>query len=579
MAWQSLLVLVVVLASAAGGALIARAALRRRAGALAIQRAYLQQLFDAAPQGLALLDRDDRVVDVNGAWERLFGYTPAEARGRPINELIVPEHLSGEGQANTRRVVGGEPTEFDTVRRRRDGSLVEVHVSGTPVFVDGRQVGIWGMYRDISEGKAQERRRAELLELERAATRRADFLADVGTLLSAAFDTGTVYPELARLAVRELADYCLIDEALPDGGTRRIAVAHADPALEHTLLPDAANAPDGDPDERPVLRVVRSGEPLLIPDVTREMLERWAYDQPHRSRFRAHPPRSLIIVPLGARGRTLGAITLASTRPERRYGVAELEVAREVARRASLAIDNVRLYREATDAIRARNSVLGVVSHDLRSPLTAIILQADALIGSDQAPQARAELEHIIRAAEGMERMIRDLLDVAAIEAGQLRVVPEPHGAGTLLRAAARMLAPLAEERGVALEAEPAALEDALVLADRGRILQVFSNLVGNAIRFTPRGGRVRVGGAVDEAEVGFWVRDTGPGIAAADLPRVWERFWQAGNGTPGQGAGLGLPIARGIVEAHAGRVWVESRPGEGALFGFSLPRSSGAGE
>ncbi len=254
-------------------------------------------------------------------------------------------------------------------------------------------------------------------------------------------------------------------------------------------------------------------------------------------------------------------------------------MAREVARRASLAIDNERLYREATDAIRARNSVLGVVSHDLRSPLTAIILQADALIGSGQATGARTELEHIIRAAEGMERMIRDLLDVAAIEAGQLRVVPEPHGAGTLLRAAAEMLAPLAEERGVALEAEPSALHDALVLADRGRVLQVFSNLVGNAIRFTPRGGRVRVGGAVDEAEVGFWVRDTGPGISAADLPRVWERFWQAGKGTPGSGAGLGLPIARGIVEAHAGRVWVESRPGEGALFGFSLPLSSPAAE
>ncbi len=465
------------------------------------------------------------------------------------------------------------------MRRRRDGTLVDVHVTGTPVFVEGEQVGIWGTYRDISDRIAEDRARAELLGRERAlreeaeaATRRAAFLADVGTLLSAAFDTGTVYQELARLAVRELADYCLIDVADPDGGTRRVAVAHVDPVLERGMLHDARNAPDADMEQRPVLRVVRSGEPLLLSEVTPELLARWAYDERHRDRFREDPPRSLLIVPLGARGRTLGAITLVATRPERRYGFAELAVAREVARRASLAIDNARLYREARDAIRARNSVLGVVSHDLRNPLTAIILQADALLGSRVSPRMRDDLGQIIRSAEGMERMIRDLLDVAAIEAGQLRVVAEACDAGLLLRGAAALLEPLAQERGIGLELSAEGLHARRVLADHDRILQVFSNLVGNALKFTRAGGRVTIGGRVEAQEVCFWVRDTGAGIAAADLPRVWDRFWQADGPARRHGAGLGLPIARGIVEAHGGRVWVESRPDEGSLFGFALP-------
>jgi PAS domain S-box-containing protein len=551
----------------------------RQEGALAMQRAYLEQLFHTAPQGIALLDHSDRVVDVNAAWQELFGYTPEEARGRPINELIVPDPLRSEGASTTSLVIGGRATSFHSLRRRRDGTLVDVHVTGSPVLVEGRQVGIWGIYQDISDRVAQERSRGEVLERERAlraeaeaATRRAAFLADVGTLLSAAFDSGTIYQELARLAVRELADYCLIDEVTPEGGTRRIAVAHADPEREGLLLRDAANPPDADPQERPVLRVVRSGEPLLLPEVTPEIVERWAYDETHRERFQANTPRSLLIVPLTARGRTLGAITLGLVRGDRRYGLPELEVAREVARRASLGIDNARLYREATEAVRARDSILGIVSHDLRSPITAILLQSDALLASAGDDETRDDLEQIVRAAEGMERMIRDLLDVATIEAGRLRVDPEPLPAASLLRAAHGMLLPLAEERGIALELDAAPLGDAEVLADRGRVLQVLSNLVGNALKFSPPDGVVEIGGEVVGAEVRFRVRDRGPGIPAAELPRVWDRFWQAEGPHRRLGAGLGLAIARGIVEAHRGRVWVESRPGVGSVFGFALP-------
>jgi PAS domain S-box-containing protein len=553
---------------------------QRAEGTLAVQRAYLDQLFEAAPEGLALLDAEERVLDVNGEWVRLFGWPIDEAAGRTINELIVPPALREEGASLTQRVSAGEKAEMETVRQARDGSPVEVYVAGTPVFADGRRVGTWGIYRDISRRKAAERQRAELLERERrarqeaeAAGRRTAFLAEVGTLLSATFDYASGLRQLARLAVPELADYCLIDEVEPDGGTRRVAVAHADPEAEARLLPDVRNPPDADEERRPVLRVVRTGEPMLVPEVTPEMLDRLAHDEAHRESLRNNPAplRSFIIVPLTARGRTLGTITLVSTDPERRFGPADLSVAQEMARRAALTIDNARLYNEAREALRARDSVLGVVSHDLRNPLTAILLNVDAAFAAGPLPREAAEaLEGVVRSAQAMDRMIQDLLDVARIEAGQLRIDPAPCAPEDLVGEAVGMLARMAEERtirlGLAVEPAPN------VRADRDRVLQVFSNLVGNALKFTPGGGTVTVGAAPEEGRVRFWVRDTGPGIAADEVERLWDPFWQGEGPARRSGAGLGLPIARGIVEAHGGHAWVESEPGAGTTFHFTLP-------
>jgi PAS domain S-box-containing protein len=550
----------------------------RREGALTLQRAYLDQLFEASPEAIALLDAEDRVLNVNGEFTRMFGYTADEAVGRPINDLIVPAALRTQGEDLTSQVVAGQRVWLETTRTRRDGTPMDVLVSGTPVFVDGRQVAIWGIYRDISRRKAGERVRAELLERERqaraaaeAAGRRASFLADVGTLLSASFDYATSYRDLARLAVPELADYCLIDVVTPDGGTRRVAVAHHDPAQEEHLIPDAHNPPDADPERRPVLRVVRTGEPVLVPDFTPEIFDRLAFDEEHRRRFARNGLRSFLIVPLTARGRILGAITLAMSDSGRRYAPADLQVAQDMARRAALAIDNARLYREAQEAVRDRDAVLGVVSHDLRNPLTAILLNADSMLSTpalDLPEWALDGLGMIVRSAEGMERLIRDLLDVARIEAGQLRVALEPHDPRSLVLDAADLFTPLAEERGVHLVALPPDRAP-LVRADRDRVVQVFSNLVGNALKFTPPDGIVTLGAAAEDDTVRFWVRDSGPGIPESDFPRLFDRFWQATGRH--DGAGLGLPIAKGIVEAHGGHVWVESELGVGTTFHFTL--------
>lgn len=229
---------------------------------------------------------------------------------------------------------------------------------------------------------------------------------------------------------------------------------------------------------------------------------------------------------------------------------------------------------EAEQAALARDEVLAMVSHDLRNPLNLVLTSAAFLSDTADAlsePQ-RAQLRMIHRAAEQMNRLIQDLLEVSGIEAGHLRVDAAPEAVEPLVREACALLEHVAGGKKISLHV---ALAPGLppVLADRGRILQVFGNLVGNALKFTPEGGMVRIEAAPEEGVVRFSVTDSGPGIPHEHLPHVFDRFWQARRSAEG-GAGLGLAIARGIVAAHGGRLSVDSVPGAGSTFAFTLPRA-----
>ena len=222
----------------------------------------------------------------------------------------------------------------------------------------------------------------------------------------------------------------------------------------------------------------------------------------------------------------------------------------------------------AERASRVRDEVLGMVSHDLRSPLTAIAMSANALLdGSGDVPVLASA---IARSSEWALHIIRDLLDVTAIEAGRLTVHREPMTAQAITEMLWSMFAPSAAGAGVTLEVErpdPALWID----ADVDRVVQAVGNLVGNAIKFTPRGGRVSLTVRRDDDAVRFRVQDTGCGIAPENMPRLFDRYWQAHVSGRG-GAGLGLPIAKGIAEGHGGRIEVESRPGSGSTFTLVLP-------
>jgi signal transduction histidine kinase len=240
-----------------------------------------------------------------------------------------------------------------------------------------------------------------------------------------------------------------------------------------------------------------------------------------------------------------------------------------------MAIDNARLYRAAVEATQLRDQVLGVVAHDLRNPLSAILLQARAFKRHGAEPERRSGKpgEAIDRAVMRMNRLIQDLLDVRLMESGQLIVERARVSARELINGAVDMHRPIASSSSLELSVD---LDRDVpeVWGDRDRLLQAFDNLIGNAIKFTSAGGEITVGAASLDHEVLFWVADTGNGIAPENLPRVFDRFWQATR-TGRHGAGLGLPITKGIVEAHGGRIWVESTQGKGSTFWFTIPKPS----
>jgi signal transduction histidine kinase len=219
--------------------------------------------------------------------------------------------------------------------------------------------------------------------------------------------------------------------------------------------------------------------------------------------------------------------------------------------------------------------VLGIVAHDLRNPLGTILMQTALLRRPAPEPERRSQepTARLERAAVRMNRLIEDLLDVTRIEAGRLSVEQARLPAGQMLSDAVEAQKALAACAAVELRLEGAP-ELPELWADRHRLGQVFENLIGNAIKFTEPGGRITVGAAPGDGEALFWVADTGCGVAAEDLPHLFDRFWQARK-SDRRSAGLGLPIVKGIVEAHGGRIWVESTPGRGSTFFFTIPTAA----
>jgi signal transduction histidine kinase len=280
-----------------------------------------------------------------------------------------------------------------------------------------------------------------------------------------------------------------------------------------------------------------------------------------------------ITVPLVARERLLGTLTLVSSDPARRYDEADVALAEEMATPAAFAIENAWLYQSAQQASRARDEILGVVSHDLRNPLSAISMCARVLLESPPAAlEERRELaDAILESTHLMQRLIQDLLDVSTIESGHLKIHPRREALLPLVDAVLTMVREGADDRGVDLVREvPASLP--AVHVDAMRLEQVLANLLANAVKFTERGGRVTVHGEVDGPMVRVRVSDSGIGIPPEHVPHIFDRYWHAKRQSRTVGTGLGLAIAKGIVEAHGGSIRVESTLGVGSTFVFTLP-------
>lgn len=401
-------------------------------------------------------------------------------------------------------------------------------------------------------------------------------LAEIGMRLAASLDPRESLAEVAQRVVPFLGDFCSIDVMDETGQMRRLADATGDPAQEERLrvLREYPIGGDGGSARR-ALQVMRE-QGLEVFVLEEAELVRFAPDARFAQTIREMGVHTVMLAPLVARERELGLLVVGLAKPGRGFGADDRLLAGEVALRVALAVDNARLYERAQQAARAREEVLAIVSHDLRNPLGTILGAAELLLMLPQEARERElerQLEIIDRTALRMNRLIEDLLDVSRMEAGRLSLQCEAQEVTTLLADAAEMFQPQARERGIELEtACGAGLPP--VHADRERIGQVFSNLIGNALKFTPAGGRIRIEASQEGGGVRCTVRDTGPGILDEEMPNIFAPFWQASR-SKGTGAGLGLSIARGIVEAHGGTIRAESVQGQGSAFHFTLPPHS----
>lgn len=410
--------------------------------------------------------------------------------------------------------------------------------------------------------------RALRYSIERKRLQQAEnFITGAAQLLGSSLRLEETLEQMADLSVTHLADYCAVDLLDDEGNVERLLVAHRDPArapLAEELRKVVLDR------RRPhlALDAMARRKPILIQEMTEEHLLEIAQTEDHARLLRSMAIRSYLAVPLLAGERVLGVLVLVGS--TRHLGNDDLALSLRFAGIAAAAIHNARLYEQLGNALGSRDRVLGVVAHDLRNPLSTIAMGADLLLETALPEAVRhRQIDIIRRSAERMNRLIEDLLDVARIEHGSLTLELSYRHPEAIVEDVVEANSALAASRELILEAN---IDSAApVLVDYGRLVQVLSNLIGNSLKFTPAGGSIRVGVEKVVGAVRFFVADDGPGIPLEDLERLFSPFWQ-GHRNVGQGAGLGLSIARGIVEAHGGRIWAESTVGQGTTMSFTIP-------
>ncbi len=565
------------MAIGAGIGLVAHRSIRRdmerrtaAENALRTSEAKFAGILAIAAEAIITVDEQQRIVHFNQGAADIFRYEPAEMIGQPL-EMLLP--LSARGVHAHEVASFGASGEHarrmgkrrEIAGRRSSGEEFPAEASISKLQSDGRYL-FTVVLRDVSDRRRMEQRQR--------------FLAEASAALATSLDVQTTLDAVVRLTVPAIADGCVLEIWSLDGDDEagRTVAAAGSPEQRETLR-GCYVAGRHEPGASVGASVRRTGRAKRVSLAAGETPEGTAELARMLGDVGA---AAALVMPVKARGTVLGALTLVSW--HRDFDDADLEFAGEFARRAALALDNARLYEVSQRASRARDEVLSVVSHDLRNPLSGITMCASVLLDPEPAPpdSVRSMAEVIRESAQWMGRIIQDLLDASRIEAGRLALERSPVEASAVLASIQELMHLQVESADIELVVDPDG-EMPPLDADRERVLQVLMNLLGNAVKFTPAGGRISVDatlvhgaspavqGQASRPYVRFRVQDSGVGIAESHLPHVFDRYWQVRT-TGRAGAGLGLAIAKGIVEAHGGAIWAESKLGEGTTFAFTIP-------
>jgi signal transduction histidine kinase len=529
--------------------------------------AFLAALMRQMASGVLVVSAvDGRVLFVNEQMEAIWrrsvgavGEVAAELEGfHPDGSPYSPDDWPLARVL--RRGVAVEGEEIEIVRG--DGTRGFVRISAGPLAWDAVSPGaVLVTCLDIT----QERRRYT--------SRR--FLAEAGALLASSLDHVATLRNVARLAVPALADWCTIDLLNEAGGLDRVAIEHVDRRKANAIAQLTRRYPPSMETETWVARVIRTGRPELIPDVSPEILNGFVRTVGRRKLLEELGVSSAMIIPLIARNSPLGAVVFIAGESRRRYTEDDLEVAEELAARAALAVDNARLFDKSRAATEAKSDFLAVMSHELRTPLTAIIGYAELIqlgVPDPVTPRQKEQAERIEVSSRHLLQLIEEILTLVTLESGERRLRQADFSANELLHRAYNIIEPMARAKDLALVVSEAD-GDPRITSDPDKLLQVLLNLLSNAVKFTAR-GEIHLNASVDDGCLVLAVSDAGIGMDEEHLRRIFEPFWQVERPITRSagGTGLGLTISRRLADLLGAEIEVESQVGVGSTFRLRLP-------
>jgi PAS domain S-box-containing protein len=526
---------------------------------------HLSKIVDSSDDAIVSKDLNGTILSWNNAAERMFGYTAAEAIGQSIR-MIIPADRQAEEDYVLGQIRSGRPVRhYETLRRHKDGSMVEISLTVSPIHDDeGNVIGASKIARDIGE-------RARLMQEIREQAAITARLSEAGTVVASSLDQGAIVQRVTDLGTE-------LTEAQFGAFFYNVTDATSGESyMLYTLSGAPRSAFESFPHPRATAifaPTFRGEGPVRLDDVTAD--PRYGRNAPYKGMPPGHlPVRSYLAVPVKAPGEyVLGGLFFGHSRPGV-FTAHHEQLAIGIAAWASVALENARLYREAREADRLKDDFLAVLSHELRTPLNAIVGYSRLLRGGVlEGEKSQRGLEILERNATALTQIVDDVLDVSRIVSGRIRLDVQAVDLSAVVENAIGTVRPALDAKGIRLQliVDP---RIGPVSGDPDRLQQVVWNLLSNAAKFTPKAGRVQVRLERVNSHIEIAVSDTGSGIPRDFLPYVFDRFRQADSGTTRKtgGLGLGLAIVRQLVELHGGSVEAASEgEGMGATFRVRLP-------
>lgn len=536
------------------------------------RKVVLENALDA----VVAINADNVIIDWNQQAENIFGWKKEEVIGKSLSDIMIPpnfrlphkkgmEHFlaTGEGPVLNRRI--------EVTALNRQGVVFPVELTVVPINIEGSYV-FYSFLRDISNLKLAEKARKDFQgQIELLSNITKVLLADPLSLENRVH-------QFVKMLTPALADWAVVDILDKNGEMKMLAASHVDPLKLEEIKQMRIKFPPSQKTRVGIFNVMQTGKFELVPLIPEQALREISINTEHFEMMKKLNIKSYICVPIEAHGQILGTLTLVSDE-SRTYQPADLQLSQELAHRAAFAVHNASLYKDAQEAVVARDEFLSIASHELKTPITSMKLNSQLFERKlNKSPDHIAEpkqIEHLLdvynRNVERMSKLIEDMLDITRISTGKFKLDLEPLEISTLIQETVRQLEIEIASSGIKLEMILPA-ESLCSNCDRFRIEQVFSNLITNVIKYAPK-GKLTISLSSQSSTLLMTFKDEGTGIDPNNLDRIFSRFERAISANV-SGLGLGLYICRQIVEAHRGKIWAESTPGIGSTFYVELPRA-----